>query len=75
MRAFVALGDLTPDDVEVQLVHGVINSEDALVDTTVAPLQVEENYEGAGTGSTARSCSSAAARSATRSASCPATTC
>ena len=36
VRAFVALGDLTPDDVEVQLVHGVINSEDVLVDTTVS---------------------------------------
>jgi starch phosphorylase len=46
VRAFVALGDLTPDDVEVQLVHGVINSEDVLVDTTVTPLRVEETYEG-----------------------------
>jgi starch phosphorylase len=46
VRAFVALGDLTPDDVEVQLVHGVINSEDVLVDTTVTPLHVEETYEG-----------------------------
>ena len=46
VRAFVALGELTPDDVEVQLVHGVINSEDVLVDTTVTPLQVEETYEG-----------------------------
>jgi starch phosphorylase len=46
VRAFVALGDLTPDDVEVQLVHGVINSEDVLVDTTVTPLQAEETYEG-----------------------------
>ena len=26
VRAFVALGDLSPDDVEVQLVHGVIDS-------------------------------------------------
>jgi glycogen phosphorylase len=46
VRAFVALGDLTPDDVEVQLVHGVINSEDVLVDTTVTPLRVEETYDG-----------------------------
>jgi glycogen phosphorylase len=46
VRAFVALGDLTPDDVEVQLVHGVINSADVLVDTTVTPLRVEETYEG-----------------------------
>jgi starch phosphorylase len=46
VRAFVALGDLTPDDVEVQLVHGVINSEDVLVETTVTPLHVEETYDG-----------------------------
>jgi starch phosphorylase len=46
VRAFVALGDLTPDDVEVQLVHGVINSADVLVDTTVTPLAVQETYEG-----------------------------
>jgi starch phosphorylase len=46
VRAFVALGDLTPDDVEVQLVHGVINSEDVLVETTVTPLHVEEIYDG-----------------------------
>jgi starch phosphorylase len=46
VRAFVALGDLTPDDVEVQLVHGVINSEDVLVDTTVTPLHVQETYDG-----------------------------
>jgi starch phosphorylase len=45
VRAFIALGDLTPDDVEVQLVHGVINSEDDLVETTVLPLQVQETYE------------------------------
>jgi starch phosphorylase len=46
VRGFVALGDLTPEDVQVQLVHGVINSEDVLVDTTVSALQAEETYEG-----------------------------
>ena len=38
VRAFVALGDLSPGDVEVQLVHGKTSSEDVLLDTTVAPL-------------------------------------
>ncbi len=31
VRAFVSLGELDPADVDVQLVHGVINSEDELV--------------------------------------------
>ena len=30
VRAFVSLGDLSPDDVDVQLVHGVVNGEDDL---------------------------------------------
>jgi starch phosphorylase len=46
VRAFVSLGDLTPEDVEVQLVHGHINSADDLVDSSVAPLAVGETYEG-----------------------------
>ena len=46
VRGFVALGDLTPEDMQVQLVHGVINSEDVLVDTTVSVLQAGETYEG-----------------------------
>jgi starch phosphorylase len=45
-RAFVALGELTPADVDVQLVHGVINSEDDLVDTRIEPLRLAESYEG-----------------------------
>ncbi|GCD88386.1 alpha-glucan family phosphorylase [Nocardioides sp. LS1] len=45
-RAFVGLGDLTPADVDVQLVHGVINSEDDLVDTRIETLTVAESYEG-----------------------------
>ncbi len=46
VRAFVSLGELSPDDVAVQLVHGVINSEDDLVQTSVEPLEVAEGYEG-----------------------------
>ena len=33
VRAFVALGSLTPDDVAVEVVHGVIDGDDDLVDT------------------------------------------
>ncbi|WP_372728981.1 alpha-glucan family phosphorylase [Nocardioides sp.] len=46
VRAFVALGELSPEDVQVQLVHGRINSEDELVESDVAPLEVTETYEG-----------------------------
>ena len=46
VRAFVALGELSPGDVEVQLVHGKTSSEDVLLESTVAPLTVAESYEG-----------------------------
>ncbi|MGI8522558.1 MAG: alpha-glucan family phosphorylase [Nocardioides sp.] len=46
VRAFVALGSLTPDDVDVQIVHGVTNTEDVLVDTTVTSLTLAESYDG-----------------------------
>jgi glycogen phosphorylase len=46
VRAFVALGDLAPADVDVQLVHGRSTGEDELVDTTVESLVVAETYEG-----------------------------
>ena len=46
VRAFVLLGSLTPEDVDVQLVHGTITSEDQLVDTAVESLRVADAYEG-----------------------------
>ena len=46
VRAFVALGELSPEDVEVQLVHGKTSSEDVLLETTVAALHPVESYEG-----------------------------
>jgi starch phosphorylase len=46
VRAFVSLGTLTPDDVDVQLVHGTITAEDQLVDTAVDSLQPADTYEG-----------------------------
>src|SRR5262249_21671885 len=46
VRAFVALGTLAPEDVEVQLIHGRSNAEDELVDASVVPLHVAETYEG-----------------------------
>jgi starch phosphorylase len=46
VRAFVSLGELSPDDVDVQLVHGVIDSEDQLVGAANESLAVGETYEG-----------------------------
>jgi starch phosphorylase len=46
VRAFVALGSLTPDDVAVEVVHGVIDGDDDLVDTAVTPLALADSYDG-----------------------------
>ncbi|MEP7090960.1 MAG: DUF3417 domain-containing protein, partial [Nocardioidaceae bacterium] len=46
VRAFVSLGDLDPADVDVQVVHGRIEHEDDLVDTTIESLTHAEAYEG-----------------------------
>jgi starch phosphorylase len=45
LRAFVALGDLTPDDVEVQAVHGRVDEADVFVDRAVTTLTPAEVYE------------------------------
>lgn len=45
VRAWVALGDLTPDDVEVQLVHGRVEATDDLVDVVSETLAPAETYE------------------------------
>ena len=46
VRSFVCLGDLAPDDVHVQVVHGKIDSDDKLVDTTIEDLALAESYDG-----------------------------
>ncbi len=45
VHAFVSLGDLSPQDVDVQVVHGRIVHEDDLVDTTAESLSLAETYE------------------------------
>lgn len=47
VRAFVALGELGPDDVRVQLVHGRASAEDELVDSETLELTLAESYDGA----------------------------
>jgi starch phosphorylase len=46
LRVFVSLGSLSPEDVDVQVVHGRVRGEDQLVDTTVESLAHAESYEG-----------------------------
>jgi starch phosphorylase len=46
VHAFVSLGDLGPDDVDVQVVHGRVREEqDDIVDATVVSLELVESYE------------------------------
>ena len=42
---YVSLGDLDPDDVDVQVVHGRIRHDDELVDTHAESLRLAESYE------------------------------
>jgi starch phosphorylase len=46
LRVFASLGSLSPDDVDVQVVHGRVKGEDQLVDTTTTSLVLGETYEG-----------------------------
>jgi glycogen phosphorylase len=45
LQVFVSLGDLSPQDVEVQVVHGRVKGEDQLLAASIADLQVAESYE------------------------------
>ncbi len=46
VSAYVTLGELAPDDVEVQLVTGRVGEDDTLVDLATRPLELRETYEG-----------------------------
>jgi glycogen phosphorylase len=43
---FASLGSLSPDDVDVQVVHGRIRHDDDLAETSAESLQLVETYEG-----------------------------
>ncbi|MBW8751429.1 MAG: DUF3417 domain-containing protein, partial [Propionibacteriales bacterium] len=45
LKVFVSLGELSPDDVEVEVVHGRVKGEDQLVATVIADLHLAESYE------------------------------
>lgn len=46
VRVFVSLGELSPGDVDVQVLHGRITDNDNLVDTHAESLSLVESYEG-----------------------------
>ena len=45
-RAFVTLGELTPEDVEVQVAYGRVGDDDELTDVSIARLPLTDSYEG-----------------------------
>jgi glycogen phosphorylase len=45
VRVYASLGSLSPDDVDVQVVHGQVDSEDQLRDPAIVSLQLTESYE------------------------------
>jgi starch phosphorylase len=45
VRAFVSLGELGPDDVDVQVVHGRVDESDHLTDSAAVSLRHAEAYE------------------------------
>ncbi len=45
VRVFVSLGSLSPEDVDVQVVHGRIKADDDLADVTAESLELAETYE------------------------------
>ncbi len=45
VRAFVSLGSLSPDDVDVQLVHGSVGGNDALENIQLTSLTPVESYD------------------------------
>ena len=45
VHAFVSLGSLSPEDVEVQVVHGRVRDEDVMTVAGTVPLKATESYE------------------------------
>lgn len=45
VQAWVALGELTPDDVEVQVLHGAVGPDDEIAEFRVTALALDDTYE------------------------------
>jgi starch phosphorylase len=46
LRAFVSLGTLTPDDIDVQVVYGRVDESDRISESATLSLRHDETYEG-----------------------------
>ncbi|TWD75334.1 starch phosphorylase [Kribbella amoyensis] len=46
IRAFVSLGELTPEDIDVEALHGRVDSADEIKDAVGVSLRLAETYEG-----------------------------
>jgi starch phosphorylase len=46
IRAFVSLGELTADDIDVEALHGRVDSTDEITDPVRVSLSLAETYEG-----------------------------
>jgi starch phosphorylase len=46
LRVYASLGELSPDDVDVQVLHGRVAGDDELRDPSVASLDHAEKYDG-----------------------------
>ena len=46
VRAFVSLGQLSPEDVDVQVVHGRVDENDQIAGSSAVSMRHEEAYEG-----------------------------
>ncbi len=46
VRAFVSLGDLSPDDVQVEMSYGLVADNDEIADFGTASLELTDSYEG-----------------------------
>ncbi|MDQ3422471.1 MAG: alpha-glucan family phosphorylase [Actinomycetota bacterium] len=46
VRVWVSLAELTPDDVDLQAVHGLVGADDELREGETVSLQLAESYEG-----------------------------
>ena len=46
VHAFVSLGDLSPEDVDVQVVHGRVDENDQITGSSAVSLRHDETYEG-----------------------------
>jgi glycogen phosphorylase len=45
VRVYASLGALNPDDVDVQVVHGRVDSDDELREPEIVSLRLRESYE------------------------------